>query len=292
MVIRQIVYNGEYFVVERDILPVRMGELLVKPLSVYIGLLENLYVRYVYPSKYPVVPGSFGIVRVLEEPYSNKGYSGKIAVVNPFTSNGILGLDFNGILGSYAAIREENIYRLVNNDDPYLSLTPLIEHGVYLGKHCYGKTLIIGCNILTYIVAKFFDMNKKHDYALLCYNNRRALRRTRGRIHVNLGELDPYYDSIVILDPRFGLVHRVLTHIRSNNIIVSMYSFINLLPLKHDGTCNVLYTSKTFRGAPNMVEKMISLLKKNIRIIRINDISKTIGLLPPRGLGAIVSFRF
>lgn len=290
MIIRQIVYNGEYYVSEREILPVKKGELLVKPLSVYIGLLENSYIRYTYPSKYPIVPGSFGIVRILEEPYSNKGYSGKIAVVNPITSNGILGLDIDGILGSYATIREENIYKLVDENDPYLSLIPLIEHGIFLGKHSHGRTLIIGCNILAYIIAKFFDENKKHNYALLCYDNRRVLRRINGRVYVNLGELDPYYDSIVILDSRFGLIHKVLTHIYFNNIIISVFSFINFLPLKLSETYNVLYTMKTDRESPHMVEKIISSLKKDIKIIRVNDISKTIGLLPPRGLGAIISF--
>lgn len=288
---KQIIYNGDYYVSERDIIALKKGELLVKPIAIYIGLLEAVDVRYTYPSKYPIVPGSLGIVRVLEGPYTDYSYSGKLATVNPLASNDILGLSVDGILSSYATVHEKFIHRVVNNDDPYLSLTPLIEHGIFLGKNSYGKALIIGCNVLSYIVAKFFDENKHYNYALFCRNNRRVFKKINGKVYTNMGEIDPYYDSITVLDNKVSLIHSILDKTRAANIIVSKYSLINLIPLKHEGRLSILYTGKTSFESPDMVMKIMHYLKKRIKVIKVDDISKVLSLLPPRGFGLIINFK-
>jgi hypothetical protein len=287
--VKQIIYDGEFRVVERDIVAVKRGELLVKPLYVYIGLFEDPSVWFKYPVKIPVVPGSFGVVRVLESIYGEQELSGKLVVFNPIGSEKILGLDVDGLLSTYTGINKTYVYEVVQRDNPYYSLLPLIKHAISLYENSSGKTLIVGCNTLSIISSIAYDLLGGIEYYIYC-PEKNILRRFYGRVAINTGELDKNYESIVITSNDYPLIYEVLNSIGYKILIISRYSLVNNVILKRNGIYRLVYIGDTGISPDHVgvVNKVLSRIKKHIRIVKLDDLGKTTSLLPQQKPGVII----
>ena len=68
MRVKAVAYDGTARIVEDVALAVRPGHLVAKPIYVYLGLTERIVSTGQELVAKPVVPGSSGIVRIIEDP--------------------------------------------------------------------------------------------------------------------------------------------------------------------------------------------------------------------------------
>jgi len=195
--VRSIVFNGKYDVIEKEIIPVKHGEVLAKPYYIYLGIVEKILYKGLEPFTKPIIPGSSGVVRIIEDP-SNGELSGKIAIISPIGPHGILGLDVNGILSTYTSINHKYIAGFINEPRPIHSIYPYISYGASIGKETYGSTLIIGCELDSIITAIYLKKMKEEEPHIICSKPIKHLKYLGFNIYREPGNLAKKYDTSLI----------------------------------------------------------------------------------------------
>ncbi len=285
---KHIVFNGTIHVEERDALPVRKNEVLGKTLSIYIGFLESLIENGLIPVNPPKILGSYAVLRILEDQGSEPNYSGRLVITNPYGEKGFLGIHIDGVLGTYVSLPRTYIYSEVSDKNPYNTLIPLIDHCIYLAEKAEGSTLIVGCNI--YSLTTFYAYTFIHNaYPDLYCPDKNIFRKIKFKPLRNLSELNSSYDTIILTSPKHSIIENVLEKSRSKQMIISKFSFLKYIPLKHLGEFHVIYTHQTSKN-PVIRGKITKILKKIIRVVEIDDVEKIVNYFSRIGLGVIVKF--
>ncbi len=285
---KHIIFDGTIRVEEREALPVRKNEVLGKTLSIYIGFLESLIVNGLIPANPPKILGSYAVLRILEDQGNEPNYSGRLVITNPYGEKGFLGIQIDGVLGTYVSLLRTYIYSEVNDKNPYNTLIPLIDHCIYLAEKAGGSTLIVGCNI--YSLTTFYAYTFIHNtYPDLYCPDKNVFRKVKFKPLRNISELNSSYDTIVLTSPKHSIIYSVLEKSRSKQLIISKFSFLKYIPLNHLGEFYVIYTHQTSKN-PVIREKIMKILKKIIRVVEIDDVEKIVSYLSRTGLGVIVKF--
>jgi len=287
--VEAIKYHGKLEVFELPAQEVKHGHVLAKTLYVFLSALEKVLMSGWEPVVKPVVPGSAGVVRVLEDPSGRfSELSGRVFTVSPLGAGGVLGLDADGLLSTYQSLHVSYLYTPVSEPKPYHSLQPYTAYSLSLGMRVHGTTLIVGCEFPEIALATYLSEYRGEEPVLLCSNPPRYAR-IPVKVHKNIGDLDKQYASIVIGCAPPSLIHDLLREVRTENIVVSAFSRLKTLPLTPGITARVKYVDRiSAEVEQEVVEELSKKLAHIIRVARVNSIEQAIGFLPPRGMGVVL----
>lgn len=291
MRIKSIVFYGKTELYEKTTIAVKHEYLLVKPLYVYLSVIEKILYSGYEPLLKPVIPGSSGVVRILEDPSGkHSDLSGRLAIVSPIGKYGILGLDEDGLLSSYSSIHPSYIYRYVEEAKAIYSLYPYIAYSINLGIQSAGLTVIIGCDIVEIGLAYYIINYKGEKPIIICSNIPRYLRSGKLRFYKHVSDLPDKCNTIVLGYDKYSLIYSVLNKISTEKILITCYSRLKLLPLRKRINIRVSYIDSIGEVDPGIVEDIARSINRYVRKIKTKDIEELPGLLPPRKMGIIVEF--
>ncbi len=292
MRVKKIIFDGyKNLLVETNMLASRKGEFLAKPLYIYLGVIERILYKGYEPHIKPVVLGSSGIARVIEDQYSvNENLSGKIVIVKPYGREGLLGIDRDGLLSTYTSIPRNYVYGFMNSIYPYEVLRPYISYAINISKELYGSVLIIGCELPAILTALYLSKIRREEPIIICSGSPRIVKSFGLKVFKNIGDLAIRYNSIVVDYDKPSLINNVLEHIEYNKIVITIFSRLRYLPT-YPGRHIIVeyYTSfKDYEEDVNSYKELLNIVKKHIRVIKIDDLEKILEIIPPRRLGTIV----
>jgi len=284
-----VFHNGVLETVEHDSFVLNQPYLLAKPLYVYVGLIEQILFNQYEPLHRNVIPGSSGVVRIIEDPYSGgKDLSGEIAVVKMFIDHKVVGLDVDGLLSTYVALSREAIYGYVNEPNPIHALLPYISYSIKLGDEAYGSTLIIGCGLPSILTGIYMSRFRGNEPVLICSDIPRRLKRSGLRIYRNTGDLSSSYDTIIVSYENYSFITSVLESTSCRKLIITPFSRLRNIPLNRVDEVVLKYMSSFDNVANKHVEELALFVKKIVRYISIDDLGKARELIPPRGYGLVI----
>ncbi len=284
-----VVFDGSLRIMENPAIALSPGHMLVKPLTIYLGFPEKLVTSGLMPFKIPVTPGSMGIGKVVETYNDDSSIIGKNIVISPFHNDEVLGVDRNGLLGNFVTLPTGYVHSAVEKPHALQALTPLVHHAYAIAEKLHDNPLILGCELLS-ILTGVFSRNREFEPAFICGEDSREACKLGFKVYKNLGEIPETVKSLVVTSYNPILTGVVIEKTHPQHIIVSPLSFTSFLrlPLKE----KVLIERVTsFRVESfNEVEKGLREVRNEIRVIEVDDVEKTLGLIPPRGLGVIVKY--
>ncbi|QOR93858.1 hypothetical protein IMZ38_04195 [Thermosphaera chiliense] len=284
-----VVFDGSLRIVENPAIALTPGHMLVKPLTIYLGFSEKLVTSGLMPLKIPVTPGSMGIGKVVETYNDDSSITGKNIVISPFHNDEVLGVDRNGLLGNFVTLPTGYVHSTVEKPHALQALTPLVHHAYAIAEKLHDNPLILGCELLS-ILAGVFSRNRGFEPAFICVEDSREACKLGFKVYKNLGEIPGTVKSLVVTSYNPILTGAVIEKTHPQHIIVSPLSFTSFLrlPLKE----KVLIERVTsFRVESfNEVEKGLREVRNDIRVVEVDDVEKTLGLIPPRGFGVVVKY--
>ncbi len=274
-------------------MPVKPGYLLVKPIYVYLGVVEKILYSGYEPLYKPIIPGSSGVVRVLEDPSNKYGeLSGKLAIVSHIGKYGVLGLDEDGLLSNYSSIHPSYIYGYVEEAKPVHAIYPHIAYSISLGRETSGLTVILGCNLPEIITAYYIKKYKDEEPVILCSNIPRYLKVGKLKFYRHVSNLPSSCNTIVVGYDKYSLIHEALSRVSAEKIIVSIYSRLNILPVKRGVNTHLLYIDSVDGIEHEILDDIGKyIIRKYLKIVKAEDIGEIPGLLPPRRMGVVVELR-
>ena len=284
-----VVFDDSLRIVENPAIALIPGYMLVKPLIIYLGFPEKLITSGLMPFKTPVIPGSMGIGRVVETYNGDGSIVGRNIVISPFHNEEVLGVDRNGLLGNFVSLPTGYIHSTVEKPRALQALTPLVHHAYALADKLHDNPLILGCELLS-ILTGIFSRNKGFEPAFICGDGLREASKFGFKVFKNLGEMPPTVKTLVITSYSPILTGAVVEKTHPQHIIVSPLSFTNYLklPLREKV---VIERVTSFRVESfNETEKGLQEVKNEVKVVEVDDVEKTLGLIPPRGLGVVVKY--
>lgn len=287
--IESLVYNGSINTITKNTISVKYGYLLVKTLYVYIGLVEKIVLNNYEPIIKPIIMGSSGIVKIIEDPSGlTSELSGKTAVVSPFGLQGILGLDQDGLASNYTQLHTSYIYKYVTEAKPYYTIYPYIAHSLKLCKEAENPVLIIGCNIVSISSALYLTHIGLDKPDLICSRIPSFLKNYDLKILQHVSDLLPKYNTVIVSYEKYSLIHDVLRNIIYNNIVLTSLSRVRNIPIKAGLNARINYIDSVDYIDDGSINEILRIISKDIKIIRVKSLSESIGLLPPRKFGLII----
>lgn len=287
MKIKTLVFNGlRLTLVQKNVLEVKKDHVLAKTLYFYIGPVDNMILSGRIISRTPIVIGTSGVVRILETPTTEENISGKIAIISPVGSGGLLGVNINGLASTYTDIHVSHIFEIIEAPKPIHAIYPYVALGLLMADKAGYNVLIAGCS-LSSVVAALAVKDRGGEPVIICNDSQRVPKRFGLKTAKNLGELNPSYDSMIIdITASFGLVDILLENISFNRIIVPCLTLFNHIRLPRK-SIHIEYIDK-IKTSLDRIDKYAYKIKKLIHIIRSKELEDIIGLLPVRNLGLIV----
>ncbi len=296
MVNESITFNGVSIeFIEQPLPPLKKNSYLVKTIHVFLNGLENAIVEgYIPLKKTPIVLGSTGIVRILEHGYgAEPSYSGLIAFIKPVTRDGVIGWSIDGLLSKYSTIPSDSILTTLSDAKPEYTLLYSIGLGVEASKYTSGRNLLIIGGGLSGIAAAFSSRNalrvsifteKLYSYRFLKKHGFEAYRKWSD-LHgcydlIYYSTLTPNYmnllnnllskDSIVLLNPLYTRLYAISLKLYSKGSILIK---------------NIELSKETIPEAYKLLDKLYGIVKT----IKVDSLKQTLGLIPIKGAGAIIS---
>ncbi len=294
MLVRKIIFDGEVKVVESRYAVIPPRSYLVKPLHVYIGSITRHVIRGITPFNPPVVIGEAGVVRIIESsPGARSDYAGRIAVISPIGGRGVLSRDIDGLLSSYTYVFEDYIHSFTSRAKPYDALNPLIDLAYKLIDEAEDNIAIIGCDIVG-IITSLLAESRGLSYDMYCRENAIVARRIGVKTAKNPSDLNPRYNSLIVSTPYQSVITSILENIRVYNILVNPYYFHGFIYLGTNREVRIKALDHTVlnRGVEVKGSNIVlDRIYRFVKIVRLRDFSfeKIINLIPPRGLGYIIS---
>lgn len=289
MRVESLVYSGLAGVLERNVVAVKHGHLLVKPLYVYFGTVERAIFSGYEPLVRPVVIGSSGVVKVIEDPSgASSEYSGRIAVVSPIGPRGVLGIDVDGIASTYSELHGGYIYKLAPEARPVLAIHPYVAYGLTLRREAEGSTLIVGCDSSTVAFALSSHSSNSDRPDIICSRAPSYLRARGLKLLKHASDLLPKYDTVVVSFERYSLVHEVLSSVGFSKLVLAAFSRLVSAPIKRGLNAKIVHVDRIGEVEAAEVENVAKELLEFVRVHRVRGLSEVAGLLPPQKLGLIV----
>ena len=280
--------------VEKGYPPLERGYYLVKPLYVVIDNTLNALVNGYIPFKPPIIPGSTGLVRILEPGYGARpDLSGLLAIISPISKKGILGIEINGLLAKHVAIPEDTIALIVEKKHPMYSIgyyVAVANKVAELSKD--QRLLIIGAGLTGFLAAILSrESSLETDVFTL----------SRPRIHLlkkiginNVGPTPIFkgpYDVIFYNFQTSIYLDKFLNLLRRNGILVINPFIRNImitLETRLFEKVEIIHAHPT-RSHYHGFEKIWNVLKRELRIINVDSFSAIENIRPYNMLGLIIS---
>ena len=284
-----IVYSGGVKIVDYPSVVIREN-ILVKPLYVYIGELEQNILEGKIPVLKPIVLGSSGVVKVIEVFNNHTELTGKTYAVTPLGEKGVLGLDEDGILASYKSIHFSYIDDEIVNPSPLDAIRPLIKHASGLTYYASEPILIEGCGIIGLITGLILR-RIGIEPVFYCIESRRRIQVHGFNAISNLGDLNRKWNTVILTSTSIASKHRIVSELDFNRLVISRLSLTTWIPIKNSlSRTEVIVVDKGISPEKDHVVHVFNEIGKRIKIHNINSLENVIGLLPPRSLGTILAF--
>jgi len=268
------------------------GEYLVKPLGVHLCGFDNAVAYGYLPVTKPTIVGSTGVARVIEAGYgAREELSGKIVLVSPIAGDKLIGYTRDGLLAKYSSIPSEAIAFSLNKFEAYHAAWFHLALAQAVNELVAGKTILIVGGGLASLALALLANNSSPNIAILTYSRRSA------RLFKDLG-LEVINDVISAKCCFEAVFYNTLSlsAARALNKVLSQRSLIYLNPLINSMKLRTLGEVTLVKVNPG--EKHIgqiygvwSKLNRYIKVIKVEDVKSTLGLLPVDGSGAIVLFQ-
>lgn len=281
--------SGDISVVEEDFTLIEPNSLICKPIYVYLGYLEKKLFNQAYYTGRPVIPGSSGVVKIIEDPSGKRGdLSGKHVIVRPWGRQGLIGLEKNGLLTHFASIPPEYIWEFVNQPKPHHAIAPYVSHALNLAGFGEDPSIVLGCDIVGLAIAVLLKKMGREEPVVVCENPPRHARRIGLEIYESINATSKYYTTVYVTDGGFPFIHDSLRELNYRYIVVSSYALINYLPLKREFEARIISTFSDESFNHSLVRSVSTSLMKAIDYVEVSDVSEATLLLPPRDLGVVV----
>lgn len=195
-------YENKAILEEVIIPPIPPRHVLAKVLSVLIysphknkNILKNIRIGRTL--------GSFGLVRIIEPGIETEVVPGEVYGVKPYTNNGVLGLDLDGLASEYAVIPREALISLkgieLNRASPLHIEFGYVYELTKLMKNA-EKGLIVGCGLTAYVLG-LLGRNYRNS-EILCLNTEylKNLKDLGLPLRKNLEDLKDKVDLLVLTE--------------------------------------------------------------------------------------------
>lgn len=286
---KAVVFDGSLSLIERPAIVLNPGLALVKPLEIYLGFIEKLLTSGSIPLKSPVVPGSMGVAKIIETYDGDSSLIGKVALISPFAAEKFLGLERDGLLSNYVALPLNYVHSVVEKPGPLEALTPMIHHAYEIAEKIRDTPVILGCELLSLLVG-LYAREKGIEPEFMCEGDSREIFKLNFRVFKTISEVPTVARTLVLTTYNPILTLNLIEKTNPEHIVISPFSFTSILrvPIKDEVVIERVNRFHTTR--PIDTSKIVQAIRNEIRIIEIDDVEKTIGLIPPRGLGLIVRY--
>ncbi len=289
MRVEKIVYDGVVKTLESTAQVVPRGYVIGKPLHVFIDGIENAVINGVYPIDKPVVLGSTGIVRVLEAPSADEGLSGKIAFVSPISERGLLSVNLDGLLSTYAIIPVEHIIGITNTvPRPLSALSCIASLSYRLSLEAGPNPVIIGCGVSGLMTALHVLLDGGTPEVICARRESLRYARSVGLLPIQSSEnLKEGYSSIVYTSYAPWILRNLLRHGVSKLVVSPLVNRASITLFPSINRVEIIMPM------PSRIEYKRSVIEKIRRLlgfVELNNIVDVQGLVPPPKLGVIVSF--
>ncbi|MET1160417.1 MAG: hypothetical protein ABWW65_05595 [Thermoprotei archaeon] len=288
MRVKAIVYDHGVKLSEYEVIAINQNSLLVKPVYVYIGLVERIVSSGLETINKPRILGSSGIVRILESSKSNYSeLSGKLACVSPLSNGKVLGLDIDGLFSTYTYVKPDTLIYFFEKAKPVHAIYPYIAMAVQLGSRAAGYTVVVGCNILSLAITEYLRKISGVEPMVLCSSIPRYIRGYGVKTSNNTGTLPQEVGSIIVTWDKPSFIYRVLSELNYSKLVLTPLARVPVIPIK-PGAYRVEYLDSVERVDIDIVENLAKEFSRRIRVVKISDLSEATELIPPRGLGIVI----
>ncbi|MCY0868184.1 MAG: hypothetical protein OWQ48_03010 [Desulfurococcus sp.] len=286
---RSLVFDGGVRIVDTPFVKIEQGSILAKTVYVYIGQLEESILNNTLPLPGRVVLGSTGVVKAIES-IGVEGFVGSYLIVSPISRHNVLAYNADGLLTSYTAIKPEYILEEHLEANPFMAIKPLVAHGVELGSEAGGVVVVSGCGVTALSSALTVLREGLGEPILYCEGYSKPALQLGLNTVKHVSNLPERVDVLVLTEPGVSVNYKLLKLLHPRRIVVSPLSFTAWIPVDPGvEKIEVVYKDRVRVVKPQLTEVLVREIARNIRVVKIDDVEKAIGLLPPRGLGFIVS---
>ncbi len=171
---KALAWTPELSIKEYPSPPIPKGWVFGKVIFGMISTLDNSF-KAGLPIPLGRIAGSYGVLRVLEAGIDSGAEDGRVYGVVPYSKAGVLGIDIDGLMGSYASVPSDSLIKLEGKQSGELNeLLPLWLEFSYIPhlKEAIKDSvnpLILGCNFTTYIIAS--NLRETKDITVGCFSN-------------------------------------------------------------------------------------------------------------------------
>ena len=206
---KALLFNNGLRVDEIPIPPASPDEVLGKVLIASFTPIDRAVITGIIPSN-SAIPGSTGLIRVIEPPIPRKNdiMEGEVFFVRPRCSDIIYGYNFDGFLAEYSRAHTKCLIKIPKSVKLSTELLLNLEFSYVediLLNIPSNKVLVLGCCIEAYVVSKTL-FNKGFEVVVACNNSK--LRRyiaSEGINVVKYSNINGRYDSVIVFDHVLGV---------------------------------------------------------------------------------------
>ncbi len=219
---RALVWEQNVTLKEVPVPPIPKGWVLGKVLYGMFGPIDRSIMLGLHPVEPNRIAGSLGVIRVIEPGVDATGIRpGEVYTVIPYCKDGIVGIDYDGLLADYAALPSECLVKVSRNDlKPELPLWVEFSFLDDVSRAAEGKkTLIVGCGFSGYVTARY--LKDRCEVTVACIE--RALYDDIASLGVDVMMLDNIaskYDVIVVEPLSIYSTLQVLKVLNENGTLV------------------------------------------------------------------------
>lgn len=284
-----IIYDGNIKLIDRNILSIRNNYLFAKSLYIYMGLIERILLNNYEPLTKPVILGSCGIVKIIEDPSGlSSELSGKNAIVSFNGAHGILSLENDGLASNYIQLHRSYIYKFITDIKPYYTIYPYIAYSLTICREVENPVLLIGCNILSVSQALYLKNIGLDSPDIVCSKIPNFMKKYGLKILQHTGDLLPKYNTIIVNYEKYSLIYDIINSIDHKKLVLTNLSRLKIIPVRRNMNTRVIYINNIGDIDENDVEKITKDILVDIKIVKAKSLSEVIGLLPPKRFGLVI----
>jgi len=220
--VRALVWEQNVTPKEVPVPPVPKNWVLGKVLYGMFGPIDRSIMLGLHPIEPNRVAGSLGVIRVIESGVEADDIRpGEVYAVIPYCRDGIVGIDYDGLLAEYAALPKECLVKVSKNDlRPELPLWIEFSFLDDILQVARGKrTLVVGCGFSGYVTARY--LKNECEVTVACIE--RALYDDIASLGVDVMMLDNVankYDVVVVEPLSIYSTLQVLKVLNEDGVLV------------------------------------------------------------------------
>lgn len=301
-----IVYRqGNIGVETLPAVPLREGEVLVKPVYVYLGDIEKGVLTGALASRDSVVLGSTGVAKVIEVLGEDEALVGKTFLVKPLGARGVLGVETDGLLSTYTGLHASYLGKEVVSPRPSSALRPLASHAVRIASRVSSTPVVEGCGVISLLTALALR-NAGIEPWIYCEQPPREFYALGFQVAKHENGLSQEIRTVILTSWNKVAQYRLLQRVEPEVIVVSSLALMRWLPLYERAEKISVYIERGFEVDEEMEPLVNNILRKvrvkpdekhgekrdiEIEHVEVGKMEEVLGLLPPPRLGVVVSIK-